>query len=110
MQLLLHLLPVHSDVVIQVGPGVNRVHQVIDAQVCALSVRVREFHSDEERVHLKVVLRGGKGLLGLIEILVSVALIDDGRLISIFMRDSVEFILVLLAKLFQGLLVVHDAT
>jgi len=105
VQPLLHLLPVHSDVVVEVGLGVNRVDQVIDAQVCVISVRVSEFHSDEERVHLEEVLGGGERLLGLPEVLVSVALADDG-----LMCHSVEFILILLAKLLQGLLVVQGAT
>ena len=109
MQPLSHLLPVHSHVVIEVSLSINRVHKVIDAQVCVLSVRVREFHSDEERVHLEVVLGGGEGLLRLPEVLVSVALADDWRL-TILMGHSVEFILVLLTKLFHGLLVVQSTT
>ena len=109
VQPLIHLLPVHSHVVIEVSSSINRVHKVIDAQVCVLSVRVCKFHSDEERVHLEVVLGGGEGILRLPEVLVSVALADDWRL-TILMGHSVEFIFVLLAKLFHGLLVVQGTT
>ena len=106
---LLHLIPVLCHVVIEVGSGINRVHKVIDAQVCVLSVRVREFHSDEERVHLEVVLGLGEGFLIHHKVLVSVALADDWRL-TILMGHSIEFILVLLVKLFHGLLVVQSTT
>ena len=106
---LLHLIPVFCHVVIEVGSGINRVHKVIDAQVCVLSVRVREFHSDEERVHLEVVLGLGEGFLIHHKVLVSVALADDWRLTTL-MGHSIEFILVLLVKLFHGLLVVQSTT
>ena len=70
VQLALHLLTMHRDVVVEVSTSVYRVDKIIDAKVRVLAVSVSQLHANDERVELEEVLRSREGVLRLVKIFI----------------------------------------
>jgi len=104
---LFHLLIVQGSVVRIVGPAIDCIDTIIDAEVCVDAVCVGEFHTNDERVHLEEVLSGGEGLLGH-PVVVLVGLAYDGS--RGLMCDAVELFLILLTQLLKGFIIVEGTT